>query len=53
MALWDITIQEDIWIVENNHLGVMSGAYRPGQYAGHEKYPADFVKWYMEEVVRT
>ena len=53
MALWDITIQEDIWIVENNHLGVTSGAYSSGRYAGHETYPADFVKWYMAEVVKT
>ncbi len=52
MALWDITIREDIWIVENNHLGVNSRAYGPGRYAGHEKYPADFVKWYMAEVVK-
>jgi len=53
MALWDITIQEDIWIVENNHLGVTSGAYSSGRYAGHEKYPADFIKWYMEKVVKS
>ncbi len=53
MALWDITIQEDIWIVENNHLGITSGAYSSGRYAGHESYPADFVKWYMEKVVKS
>ena len=52
MALWDITIKEDIWIVENNHLGVTSRAYGPGRYASHEGYPADFVKWYMTEVVK-
>ena len=52
MALWDITIREDIWIVENNHLGITSRAYGPGRYAGHEKYPADFIKWYMAEVVK-
>jgi phenylpropionate dioxygenase-like ring-hydroxylating dioxygenase large terminal subunit len=52
MALWGITIQEDIWIVENNHLGITSGAYSSGRYAGHENYPADFVKWYMTEVVK-
>ena len=52
MALWDITIREDIWIVENNHLGVMSRAYGPGRYATHEDYPAGFIKWYMTEVVK-
>lgn len=52
MALWDITIREDIWIVENNHLGVTSRAYGPGRYAEHEGSPARFVKWYMDEVVK-
>lgn len=52
MALWDITIKEDIWIVENNHLGITSRAYGPGRYAGHESYPAEFIKWYMTEVAK-
>jgi len=53
MALWDITIREDIWIVENNHLGVKSGAYRPGRYSKNEEYPSEFITWYMNEVVRS
>jgi Rieske 2Fe-2S family protein len=52
MALWDITIREDIWIVENNHLGVKSGAYGPGRYSKNEGEPSDFVAWYMNEVVQ-
>ncbi|MEE9292071.1 MAG: SRPBCC family protein, partial [Acidobacteriota bacterium] len=52
MALWDITIKEDIWIVENNHLGVQSGAYGAGRYADNERGPANFIKWYMTEVVK-
>jgi len=52
IALWDITIREDIWIVENNHLGVTSRAYGPGRYASHEGYPAGFIKWYMTEAVK-
>ncbi len=52
MALWDITIREDIWIVENNHLGITSRAYGPGRYARHEDLPANFIKWYMAEVVK-
>ncbi len=53
MALWDITIQEDIWIVENNHLGILSSAYGPGRYAGHEGGPSGFITWYMTEVAKS
>ncbi len=36
-ALWDITMREDKWIVENNHQGIMcGGGYVPGRYATHE-----------------
>jgi Rieske 2Fe-2S family protein len=52
MALWDITIKEDIWIVENNHVGIKSGAYSPGRYSRREGGPMRFIKWYMDEVVR-
>jgi Rieske 2Fe-2S family protein len=52
MALWDITIREDIWIVENNHVGIKSGAYRPGRYSKKEDSPSEFIIWYMKEVVR-
>ena len=51
MALWDITIREDAWIVENNHLGIKSGGYRPGTYTKHEREPSYFVDWYMREIV--
>ena len=53
MGLWHVTIQEDIWIVENNHNGVRSGAYGPGRYATHEVgsgLPHGFIKWYMSAV---
>jgi Rieske 2Fe-2S family protein len=52
MALWDITILEDIWIVENNHVGVKSGAYGPGRYSTHEGSPSSFVEWYMRDVIK-
>ena len=52
-ALWHVTIQEDIWVVENNHEGVRSGAYRAGRYAGSEGGPSGFVQWYMNEIVGT
>ena len=50
MALWDLTYREDRWIVENNHLGILSGHYSAGYYAIGEGGPARFVKWYMREV---
>jgi phenylpropionate dioxygenase-like ring-hydroxylating dioxygenase large terminal subunit len=52
MALWDITIREDIWIVENNHSGIKSGAYSPGRYSKNEDSPSEFITWYMNEVVQ-
>lgn len=50
-ALWDITMHEDKWIVENNHLGILSGRYRAGWYATTEGGPSRLVKWYMTTVV--
>ncbi len=52
MALWDITIKEDAWIVENNHRGLKSIGYRPGIYTVHEREPSAFVEWYMREIVK-
>jgi len=55
-ALWDVTMREDKWIVENNHQGITCGnGYRSGRYATHEVgrwTPGDFIKWYMTECVR-
>ena len=53
MALWHITIMEDAWIVENNHVGIKSGAYRSGRYSTREGGPSGFVSWYMNEVVKS
>ena len=44
---------QDIWVCENNHLGILSGGYRPGRYSKHEigrVYPAGFIRWYMDAV---
>jgi Rieske 2Fe-2S family protein len=49
--LWDITIIEDAWIVENNHVGIKSMGYRSGRYTMHENQPSYFVSWYMKEIV--
>jgi Rieske 2Fe-2S family protein len=51
--LWLVTLLEDIWLCENNHAGIRSGAYRSGRYATHETgrvMPAGFVRWYMAAV---
>jgi phenylpropionate dioxygenase-like ring-hydroxylating dioxygenase large terminal subunit len=50
-ALWHITMLEDQWIVENNHLGIKSGRYGAGRYATTEGGPSRLMKWYMTEVV--
>ena len=56
VALWDITMREDKWIVENNHQGIAcGGGYRSGRYATHEVgrvTPGAFIAWYMKEVAR-
>ena len=49
--LWDITIIEDAWIVENNHVGIKSMGYRSGRYTMHETQPSYFATWYMKEIV--
>jgi Rieske 2Fe-2S family protein len=51
-ALWYITLLEDIWITDNNHLGCESSAYAPSRYSNHESGPNGFVNWYMNEVVK-
>ncbi len=51
-ALWHVTIQEDIWVTDNNHAGIESSAYSAGRYSIIEGSPARFVGWYMKEVVK-
>ena len=54
IELWDVTYQEDLWIVENNQHGIRSSRYNHGghgqPYARREGGPAGFIKWYMTEV---
>jgi Rieske 2Fe-2S family protein len=45
--LWDVTLDEDKTITENNQLGVLSRSYRPGVYSQQEQRIADFGAWYM------
>jgi len=51
-ALWDTTFREDNWLCENQHLGITSGSYSPGQYFGCEVKVADIAKWYMTQVAQ-
>jgi Rieske 2Fe-2S family protein len=51
--LWHITILEDAWIVENNHVGLKSMGYRPGIYSTNEGEPSNFAAWYIREIVNT
>lgn len=52
IALWNVTLKEDIWIVENNHVGITSRSYGAGRYADNEGGPAEFIRWYMAEVAK-
>lgn len=52
-ALWDTTFREDIWLCENQHLGIMSGSYSPGQLFSCEGNVAEIAEWYMTQVAHT
>ena len=52
-AHFHVIILEDIWVVDNNHVGILSGAYCSGRYSTHEDPTLRFIKWYMGEVVTT
>jgi phenylpropionate dioxygenase-like ring-hydroxylating dioxygenase large terminal subunit len=52
MALWDTTFREDIWLCENQHVGITSGSYSPGQYFGCEGNVAHFAKIYMANIAK-
>ena len=44
--LYDVTLQQDKSIVENNQAGVYSSAYRPGPYSVQEAAVVRFHQWY-------
>ena len=41
-----------IWITDNYHAGVESGAYSGGRYGTLEGGPSSFINWYMKEIVQ-
>ena len=53
-ALWESTFREDIWLCENQQLGIMSGSYRPGRYFQFaEGNVASIANWYMTDVAKS
>jgi hypothetical protein len=54
IAVWDLTIREDQWVMQNQLHGIRSSRFhfRGGQpYARWEGGPAGLNKWYMTEVL--
>lgn len=49
-AVWLATNDEDRSLAENNHLGTLSSAYRPGPYSETEFLTSDFVDWYVAKL---
>ena len=45
--MWDVTLQQDKRIIEDNQAGIRSRAYRPGPYTRQEKYANRAVQWYL------
>lgn len=48
--LYDVTLRQDKTIVENNHAGVRSSAYRPGPYSTQEGAVVRFHQWYCSQM---
>jgi len=48
--MWDRTVLQDKWIIENNQAGILSRAYRPGPYSRAEKNANRFVQWYLHRL---
>jgi len=45
--VWNVTNDQDVWLVENNQRGVNSQGYRPGPYSSVQETPVQsFVDWY-------
>ena len=48
--LWHVTTEQDKTITENNQLGVLSRAYRPGPYSSQEARNIRFKHWYLDHL---
>jgi Rieske 2Fe-2S family protein len=49
--LWTLTTEEDRIILNENHQGISSSAYRPGPYSRDEVQVVEFLTWYMKHFV--
>ena len=47
VRVWDVTLQEDKIITENNQAGIESTRYEPGRYSEHERRVVTFHQWYL------
>jgi phenylpropionate dioxygenase-like ring-hydroxylating dioxygenase large terminal subunit len=45
--MWDVTLQQDKRIIEDNQAGIRSRSYRPGPYTRQEKNANRAVQWYL------
>jgi Rieske 2Fe-2S family protein len=50
--LWDITLQADQKIIENNWQGIRSKYYRPGPFSRMERAEGIYVEWLLAELQR-
>ena len=48
--VWHVTTEQDKTITENNQLGVLSRAYRPGPYSSQEAKNILFKEWYLHHL---
>ena len=48
--MWDVTSIADKRIIDHNQRGVNSRFYRPGPYHEMEILPAEFTKWYLQQI---
>ena len=48
--MWDVTVQQDATIIENNGRGVASCRYQPGPYSALEGWTNDFTRWHLGQM---
>lgn len=50
VAVWNETNKQDVWLAENNQLGVNSRGYQVGPYVPEERPVRYFVEWYCQQL---
>jgi Rieske 2Fe-2S family protein len=52
-SLWNVTNDQDLWLVENNQRGVNSAGFEPGPYSPvSERTLIEFTDWYVSQARR-